>query len=211
MERPSGQALDLGCGTGVVALALAARGFETVGVDHSEEMLQIARRKAVDSGVESRTTFETADVRALRFEDGAFDCVTCQGLLHHLESIGPCLAELERVLSPGGFFFLSEPARDKTPVKRLLHGLWRVLPHRSRRDLREEAPETVEEPIDAAELRAVLDGLGLEYELEFLTHLPPLRRRLPDGLYLTASRLLTLPWRRRKGDLVFVFGRKPSG
>lgn len=174
-------------------------------------MLQIARRKAADAGVGDRTAFETADVRALRFEDGEFDCVTCQGLLHHLESIGPCLTELERVLSPGGSFYLSEPAKDETPLKRLLRGVWRLLPHRSRRDLRDEAPETVEEPIDPAELRAVLDGLSLDYELEFLTHVPPLRRRLPDSLYLMVSRLLTLPWRRRRGDLVFVFGKKRSG
>jgi ubiquinone/menaquinone biosynthesis C-methylase UbiE len=194
-----------------VALALARRGFETVGVDHSSEMLEIARRKAADAGLADRAAFETADVRRLRFSDGEFDCVTCQGLLHHLEELAPCLDELDRVLRPGGFCYLSEPSREETPVSRLLRGVWRVVPHRARPDAREEAPETAEEPIDPGELRDVLDQLGLEYRIEFLTHVPPLRRHLPDGVYLAASRLLTLPWRHRKGDLVFVFGRKRSG
>jgi ubiquinone/menaquinone biosynthesis C-methylase UbiE len=194
-----------------VTLALARRRLETVGVDHSPEMLEIARRKAADAGLTERAAFETADVRRLRFADGEFDCVTCQGLLHHLEDLRPCLEELDRVLCPGGFFYLSEPSRDETPVKRLLRVMWRVLPHRSQPDAREEAPETAEEPIDAGGLRRVLDQLGLEYRIEFLTHVPPLRRHLPDRAYFAASSLLTLPWRHRKGDLVFVFGRKRSG
>jgi ubiquinone/menaquinone biosynthesis C-methylase UbiE len=207
--RPGGRALDLGCGTGVLTVALAGRGLETVGIDHSEEMLAIARSKLASEGLAA--TVETGDVRALRFRDAEFDCVTCQGLLHHLESLEPCLRELDRVLRPGGFFFLSEPSRQETPVKRFLHGLWRVLPHRRRRDAQAAAPESLEHPIDADELRAVLDRLELRYDVEFLTHVPPLRRRLPDRLYLLTSRILTLPWRRRKGDLVFVFGEKPSG
>lgn len=190
----------------MVALALAERGLKTIGIDHSEEMLELARHKAAAAGLD--VSFETADVRTLRFGDAEFDCVTCQGLLHHLAEVDPCLAELERVLRPGGAFYLSEPSRNETPVKRLLGAVWRVLPRRARRDLREGKPETVEEPIDPQALRRGLDRLGLDYEVEFLTHVPPLRRRLPDRLYLAISRLLTLPWRRSRGDLVFVFGRK---
>jgi 2-polyprenyl-3-methyl-5-hydroxy-6-metoxy-1,4-benzoquinol methylase len=170
-------------------------------------MLNIARSKLATAGLAA--TLETGDVRALRFGDGEFDCVTIQGLLHHLAEIEPCLRELARVLRPGGSFYISEPTRDETPPKRLLRFVWSVLPRR-----RAPAPThhalTVEEPISPAELRAVLDELDLRYELEFLTHVPPLRRHLPGSVYLLASRLLTWPWRRRRGDLVFVFGVKPS-
>lgn len=189
-----------------MTLALARRGFDTVGVDHSEQMLAVARDKLEDDDLTA--TLETADVRELRFRDGEFDCVTCQGLLHHLEEVDSCLSELNRVLRPGGFFFLSEPSSDETPVKRLLRAVWTAIPRPSRRDLREGKPETVEEPIDPIGMRRSLDKLGLEYEIEFLTHLPPLRRHLPDRLYLLVSRALTLPWRRRCGDLLFVYGRK---
>jgi 2-polyprenyl-3-methyl-5-hydroxy-6-metoxy-1,4-benzoquinol methylase len=206
-ESPGGRALDLGCGTGVVTVALARRGFRATGVDHSPEMLALAQAKLEREGVSA--DLELADVRALRFRDGEFDCVTCQGLLHHLEEPAGCLKELERVLRPGGAFYLSEPTRDVTPVRRALLVLWRLLPRPRRPQV--PAPMTVEEPVDPDGLRATLDRLGLEYEVEFLTHIPPLRRHLPDRVYLVASRVLTFPWRRRKGDLVFVFGRKRSG
>jgi SAM-dependent methyltransferase len=203
--HPRGKALDLGCGTGVVSLALVRRGFAVVGVDHSPEMLEIARSKLAGFPA----TLETGDVRALRFPDEEFDCVTIQGLLHHLEDFGPCVREANRVLRPGGYLYISEPTRDPTPVKRALKRVWSVLPHR-RRHVPEHHATTVEEPISSAELRRALDELDLGYELEFLTHVPPLRRSLPDAAYLFVSRALTFPWRRRKGDLVFVFAQKPT-
>jgi SAM-dependent methyltransferase len=176
-----------------------------VGVDHSPEMLEIGRRKLAKAGLEA--TLETGDVRALRFADGEFDCVTIQGLLHHLEELAPCLREATRVLRPGGLLYVSEPMRDATPVKRLLLGVWSRVPRR-RRPAASHAIETVEEPLAVAELRGALDDVGLTYELRFLTHVPPLRRALPDGAYFLVSRALSLPWRRRKGDLVFVFAQK---
>jgi 2-polyprenyl-3-methyl-5-hydroxy-6-metoxy-1,4-benzoquinol methylase len=190
-----------------VTLALARRGFEVVGVDHSAEMLDIARRKLAEAGLSA--TLETGDVRALRFGDGEFDCVTIQGLLHHLEELGPCLGEAVRVLRSQGFLYISEPMRDATPVKRVLLAVWSRRPRRRRRPAG-HAAETVEEPLAVDELRRALDEVGLRYELEFLTHVPPLRRALPDGPYLVLSRALSLPWRRRKGDLVFVFARKAA-
>jgi SAM-dependent methyltransferase len=204
-ERPGGKALDLGCGTGVVTVLLARRGLEVVGVDHSPEMLERGRRKLEAAGLDG--TLETGDVRALRFGDDEFDCVTIQGLLHHLEEVEPCLREATRVLRPGGFLYASEPMRDATPVKRALLGVWSRLPVRKRPAAAHEAG-TVEEPLAVADLRRALDGVGLRYELRFLTHVPPLRRALPDGAYFAVSRVLSLPWQRRKGDLVFVFARK---
>ena len=201
-DRPGGKALDLGCGTAVVTVALARRGFEVVGVDHSPEMLELARRKLAGAGL--RAELETGDVRSLRFGDGEFDCVTIQGLLHHLEELDPCLREATRVLRPGGFLYVSEPMREATPVKGFLLAVWRL----RRREPREHDVESVEEHLRAEELRRALDGLGVDYRVEFVTHVPPLRRALPDRLYLAATRLLSLPWRRRRGDLVFVFARK---
>jgi ubiquinone/menaquinone biosynthesis C-methylase UbiE len=204
-ERPGGRALDLGCGTAVVTVALARRGLDVVGVDHSPEMLEIGRRKLAEAGLPA--TLETGDVRALRFGDGEFDCVTIQGLLHHLEELEPCLHEAMRVLRPGGFLYVSEPMRDATPAKRFSLAAWSRLPRRPRGETGHQV-ESVEEPLSAAELRRALDELELTYRVEFLTHLPPLRRALPDRMYFALSRALSLPWRRRQGDLVFVFAQK---
>ena len=150
----------------------------------------------------------TGDVRDVPFADGEFDVVTCQGLLHHLEDPEPCLRELKRVLRPGGAFFLSEPTSGETPVKRGLVRVWR-LARRPAGEAKPAGPETVEEPIDFDSLRATLEALELEFEARFLTHLPPLRRLLPDKPYLVVVRTVSFPWRSRQGDLVFVFGRKP--
>lgn len=204
------QALDVGCGTGVVALALAQRGIDGLGIDHSPEMLAIAEAKFAASKVPGSWRFLTGDVRALPAKDGEFDVVTCQGLLHHLEQLRPALVEMMRVLRPGGAFYISEPARNPTPLKRVLEVVWRLLPHRSRGAIAADAADSVEQPIDAEALRAELAQLRVDFDMRFLTHVPPLRRALPDQLYAYLIRGLSFPWRRRRGDLVFVFGRKPG-
>ena len=62
-DWPGGRALDLGCGTGAVTLRLAERGLRVIGIDHSPEMLALARAKAAERGLDSRTEFETGDAR----------------------------------------------------------------------------------------------------------------------------------------------------
>ena len=201
--------LDLGCGTGVVSLAAAARGLCVVGVDHSPEMLGIARRKVWAAGLADRVELEAGEADRLRFGDGEFDGVLCQGLLHHLPELGSCLDEVDRVLKPGGFLYISEPTRDATPLKRVLVRLWRAV-RRRRPPAGEDEPETVEEPISSAELCRHLDRLGFRYSVEYLTHLPRLHRYLPDTIRLVLTNALSRPWRRRRGDLVFVYGRAPD-
>lgn len=90
------QVLDVGCGTGHHAAWLRERGFTVVGIDGSAAMLQRAR--AHDSGI----PFIQADAEALPVADGRFDIVLCIELLRYLPRMQPCLAELARVLRPGG-------------------------------------------------------------------------------------------------------------
>jgi ubiquinone/menaquinone biosynthesis C-methylase UbiE len=203
-RKPGALVLDLGCGTGVVTLAAAARGFRVVGVDHSPEMLEIARRKVHAAGLADRVELEVGEVDHLRFGDDDFDGVLCQGLLHHLPELGSCLDEVDRVLEPGGFLYISEPTRDATPLKRALVRMWRAVPRR-RPPTPEDEPVTVEEPISSAELLRHLDRLGFRYGVEYLTHLPRLHRYLPDTIRLVLTNALSRPWRRRQGDLVFVY------
>jgi ubiquinone/menaquinone biosynthesis C-methylase UbiE len=211
-EKPRVLVLDLGCGTGVVTLAAAERGFRVVGVDHSPEMIEIARRKVDAAGLAERVELEAGEADRLRFGDGEFDGVLCQGLLHHLPELGSCLDEVDRVLKPGGFLYISEPTRDATPLKRALLRTWRAM-RRPRPPAREDEPETVEKPISSAELFRHLDRLGFRYSVEYLTHLPRLHRYLPDRIRLVLTNALSRPWRRRQGDLVFVYAwaRRPHG
>jgi SAM-dependent methyltransferase len=87
--------LDVGCGTGTFAVALAERGGKVWGVDASREMLAEAQAK------ETRARFKEGAAEALPFKDGWFERVVMRLSLHHLDR-PRALAEVGRVLVPGG-------------------------------------------------------------------------------------------------------------
>ncbi|MDP3174712.1 MAG: methyltransferase domain-containing protein [Phenylobacterium sp.] len=102
--KPTDSLLDVGVGTGLVALRAAARleRGEVVGIDHSEGMLSQAIAKAVEQGVADRTAFLTCDAEALVFENDAFDAVASLFVLMHLPNPLAATREMFRVLKPGG-------------------------------------------------------------------------------------------------------------
>src|SRR5690349_5172965 len=90
--------LDAGCGSGPLFASLRDRGALVTGFDSSAGMLEQARRRLGDDA-----DLMVADLgRPLPFADGAFDYVIASLVLHYLEDWGPALAELPRVLKPGG-------------------------------------------------------------------------------------------------------------
>jgi ubiquinone/menaquinone biosynthesis C-methylase UbiE len=102
---PGEAVLDVGCGTGTLAIAakrLVGPTGSVHGVDASPEMLARAGQKASRAGVE--VGFEKAFVQALPFGDARFDAVTSTVMLHHLprEARRLCAGEIRRVLKPGG-------------------------------------------------------------------------------------------------------------
>jgi ubiquinone/menaquinone biosynthesis methyltransferase len=93
------RALDLACGTGDIAYALHSRGARVVGLDLTHRMIELARAK-VASG--SRPAFLVGDMMALPFPSASFDVVTTGYGLRNVPLIAPALAEIHRVLRPGG-------------------------------------------------------------------------------------------------------------
>ncbi|MCL7491509.1 class I SAM-dependent methyltransferase [Streptomyces sp. MCA2] len=90
--------LDAGCGSGPLSAALRDRGADVTGIDASARMLALARRRLGDDAA-----LHVADLSdPLPFADGAFDDVVSSLVLHYLEDWGPTLAEIRRVLKPGG-------------------------------------------------------------------------------------------------------------
>ncbi|MEV4010851.1 class I SAM-dependent methyltransferase [Nonomuraea angiospora] len=90
--------LDAGCGSGPLSATLRDRGAVVTGIDASAGMLAIARRRLGDDA-----DLHVADLSdRLPFADGAFDDVVASLVLHYLEDWGPTLAEMRRVLGPGG-------------------------------------------------------------------------------------------------------------
>jgi SAM-dependent methyltransferase len=97
-----GAVLDVGCGTGEITARLAAKypAASFVGIDLEESHLERARERCAAFG--SRVRFETADALALPYGDGAFDLVVCRHVIQAVPDAAGVLAEIRRVLRPGG-------------------------------------------------------------------------------------------------------------
>lgn len=96
--------LEVGCGGGLVCEELARRGARMVGVDPSQAALQTAREHAAQSGLADRITYEHGYAEALPYDSGRFQAVVCLDVLEHVQDLGRTIAEIARVLAPGGVF-----------------------------------------------------------------------------------------------------------
>jgi len=96
--------LEIGSGPGEVALEIARRlpGAEVVGVDLAETMIDAARRRARAEGLDGRVRFVLADAAALPLPDASVDAVASTLSMHHWAEPPTVLAEIWRVLHPGG-------------------------------------------------------------------------------------------------------------
>lgn len=119
---PSVRVLELGCGTGTVALRLAEHAGHIHALDVSSAMLDIAREKAQHQGVEN-VTFEHRDVVAMPIEESSQDMVVALSVLHLLPHKRQVLSKLYDALIPGGvlvsntFCLASEPWWLRAAVK----------------------------------------------------------------------------------------------
>jgi len=113
---PGDQVLDVGCGTGELAmLAMRRVGAQGAvhGIDAGEEMVARARQKAVRESL--GVTFDVATAQALPFPDGGFDVVLCTMMIHHLPRSGrkQAIGEMLRVLRPEGRLLIMDLAHEK--------------------------------------------------------------------------------------------------
>ena len=101
--KSGGRALDLCCGTGDIAFALAQHGAEVIGLDFSEAMLKIAEaRRLENSKLKTQSLkFIQGDAQRIPFSDASFDVVTVGYGLRSLASWETGLAEMRRVARPG--------------------------------------------------------------------------------------------------------------
>src|SRR5205807_3401963 len=103
--RPGDEVLDACCGTGDLAVAAARAGGKVTGLDFSERMLECAGRKAPE------LEWVRGDVLALPFPDGSFDSATVGFGVRNVDDLERALAELRRVLRPGGRLGILEITR----------------------------------------------------------------------------------------------------
>jgi demethylmenaquinone methyltransferase/2-methoxy-6-polyprenyl-1,4-benzoquinol methylase len=100
---PDGSVLDVATGTAAVGIELVRQhGCRVVGVDQSPEMLAGARARIGAAGLSDRITLVEGGAEQLPFPDGAFDALTFTYLIRYIEDPAATLAELARVVRPGG-------------------------------------------------------------------------------------------------------------
>jgi demethylmenaquinone methyltransferase / 2-methoxy-6-polyprenyl-1,4-benzoquinol methylase len=158
---PGTRALDVATGTGDLAIALARRGGEVVGSDFSEGMLERARRK------DASVRWEQANALALPYADGSFDAATVGFGARNFSDLRAGLAEMTRVVRPGGRVVVLEITTPAKPPLSTFFSLWfdRVVPVLGRLTGENQAysylPSSVRRFPAPRDLAAVMAGTGL--------------------------------------------------
>jgi len=104
-----GRVLELGCGTGGLALALRKRSVDVVAIDIASRWLVVAERRLKDAGLDAG--FHAANAEDIPWPDASFDTVVADSLIEHLDDPVRMLSEARRVLRPGGKLLLWSPNR----------------------------------------------------------------------------------------------------
>jgi demethylmenaquinone methyltransferase/2-methoxy-6-polyprenyl-1,4-benzoquinol methylase len=115
---PGSRALDVATGTGDLAVALARRGADVVGVDFAPKMLELARRKA------PALTFQEGNALALDFRDDSFDAATVGFGARNFSDLDLGLSEMARVVKPGGHVVVLEITTPQRPPLSHFFRLW---------------------------------------------------------------------------------------
>jgi len=118
--------LDAGCGICDYSLRLAKRNFKITAVDFSESVLKRAADNIKAQGFQDKISLQRENLLALSFADETYDCILCWGVLMHIPEVRQAMAELVRVLKPGGTLVISESNMDSIE-SRLLSGIKRFL------------------------------------------------------------------------------------
>jgi len=191
-----GRVLEVGCGWGELAEWIARETrAEVVAVDLSPRMVELARDRGIDASV--------ADVQALPFEDGTFDLVVAAWMLYHVPDLDRGLAEIARVLRPGGTFVASTNSRFHLHELRELVGSGPSTLKFSRED-GEEHLRPHFATIDRIDVDGVLeltDRAAVEDYVSASISMSPFIANLPEQI--------DLPFVARRGSSVFV-ARKAS-
>ena len=181
--------LDVGCGGGILAESMAARGAEVTGIDMGEAPLTVARLHALESDAEVDYRKITAEELAAK-QPGEWDIVTCMELLEHVPDPASTIAACARLAKPGGAVYFSTINRNPKAWLFAIVGaeyLLRLLPAGTHR---------YEKFIRPSELHRWAERAGLLVKDLTGIHYHPLTRRFSLGAGLDVN---YLAWTRRPG------------
>src|SRR5256884_150926 len=105
--KPGSKVLEIGCGAGFMAIALAQRGFRVYAIDSAESMIEQAHQNAMESRVTDLLSLDIGDVYTLAFDDESFDLVLAIGVIPWLERADLAIQQMARVTKHSGHIILS--------------------------------------------------------------------------------------------------------
>ncbi len=157
-------ALDVGCGGGILAEAMARRGARVAGIDLADKPLRVAQLHLLESRLEVRYELASAEDYAATHA-GGFDVVTCMEMLEHVPDPASAVAACARLLRPGGRAFFSTINRNPKAYLFAVIGaeyLLRLLPRGTHDYARFIRPSELARWSRGAGLREV-DLIGMSY------------------------------------------------
>ena len=167
MERATlagARVLDVGCGGGILAEAMAHEGAKVLGIDLAQAALQVAQLHALESG--AQLEYRLASPEALAADSpGTFDVVTCMEMLEHVPEPDRVLAAIATLLRPGGHLFVSTINRNLKAFLLAIVGaeyLLRLLPRGTHDYARFIRPSELASWARGSGLK-VVDVAGVEY------------------------------------------------
>ena len=157
--------LDIGCGGGLLAEAMARKGAKVTGLDLADDLVQVAMLHALEAGVEVDYLYESAE-QHVRAHAGEYDIVTCMEMLEHVPEPAGVITAIARLVRPGGHVFVSTLNRTLKAYAMAVIGAEYVL------RLLPPGTHTYEKFIRPSELRRwagaagldVVDVAGLDYD-----------------------------------------------
>jgi demethylmenaquinone methyltransferase / 2-methoxy-6-polyprenyl-1,4-benzoquinol methylase len=163
--------LDVATGTADVAL-LAAKTLKPVsvtGIDISDGMLEIGRKKVVKAGFEGKVELLNGDSETIKFADNTFDAVTVAFGVRNFQDLQKGLAEIKRVLKPGGKLVVLEFSRPKSALAKGFYNLYMktIAPGMGKifsknRSAYQYLDESIKKFPEGKNFTAILDGLGYQ-------------------------------------------------
>ncbi len=118
-RRGSIRILDVGTGTALIPIELCRRPgrWHITAADLAQSMLDVAAENIASAGLGDRISLEHLDAKRLKFNDGDFDVVMTNSILHHIPDPRECFAEMVRVVAPRGLLFVRDLLRPETAAE----------------------------------------------------------------------------------------------
>jgi ubiquinone/menaquinone biosynthesis C-methylase UbiE len=167
--KPSGPILDVGTGTARIPIALCERdpSARVVGIDVAEAMLALGRINVEGAGLSERIRLERHDARRIDAPEGAFAAVVSNTIIHHIPEPRDVVAEMIRLVAPGGLLFVRDLARPGSQGE--INQLVEMYANHEMPAARRLFADSLHAALTLEEVRRLLSELGLPPETAVMT------------------------------------------